>query len=190
MTDRDGLEIFGRQAVITDASGEQLTLHPLGLSDYSSCREEALDEYRRQQIRAWTKNADLMPDEQRTEWIREAFEKASGITYETLPSKDVEGDDSEGKHISHHVEYAMWWISSEPKGMLFALWLAAKKDPGQVNISIKQLEDRFMAGGDLNQQVLENAAQALGDISQPKIVGNGEAPPGAGRKRRRRRQRS
>lgn len=193
MEERDGIEVFRRKTVIKDAEGKELTLEPLSISDYGSAREESLDYYRRQQIKTWTKNADLIPDEHRQDWIREAFEKAQKLTYEDLPRHDIKERDADTGASVHltDVEYALWWMSTNPKGMLYSLWLSARKDPGQHDITVGELEKRFMAGGALDQGVLDQAANALGGISQPRIAGNGDASPGAGQtnKRRRRRQR-
>ncbi len=197
-SERDGQEVFGATRTIKDAKGSSLTVKPLGLSDFASAREESLDFYRREQIKAWTSNADLMPEDSRKEWIREAFEKAAQISYEDLPEKQVieYEDDEHSASIPkderiikavHHVEYAMWWISSEFKGMLFALWLSARK--AHPELTIEEIEQRFMSGEGVDETALNAAAQKVGKLSQAKIVGNGEAPDQPGRKRRKKRKR-
>jgi hypothetical protein len=187
---RDGIEIFGQEKAVDDASGEKLTLRPLGLSDYGSAREEALNDYRRQEIAVWSKNIDLIPEASREAWIRDAFENAAKIKYEDLPQKQIEEvDDGENSLPAMRVEYGLWWMSSTPAGMLYSLWLSAKKDPGQSSITKEEVEHRFMQNGMLNESLLEKAAQTLGELSEPKIAGNGGAPPSAGQKRRERRRR-
>ena len=84
------------------------------------------------------------------------------------------------------MEYVMWWISVNPAGMLFALWLSAKREPSQRMITPDELERRFQSkDGQMDMRSLERAAQTLGVLSQPDSAGNGEAPVGGGRKQRR-----
>lgn len=185
--------MFTSTGTVKDANGSKITVKPLVLSDYASIREESLDFYRRERIRAWTKNEDLMPEDVRREWIKEAFERAAKLEAKDLPDRTlIEYDDptKDNPTITKatKLEYALWWIATQPDGMLFALWLAAKKT--MPDITLDEVEERFMDGNSLDTEALEAAANKVGTISQSRIAGNGEAPPQAGRKRRRKRKRT
>jgi hypothetical protein len=195
MSEPDGLGVVGSLRSVPDAKQDKIILQPLALSDFATAREEALDWFRRDYLKTYAKNADLLPNSE--ELIREKFEEMANKRYEHLPTMDVieyendaiawqlEPEDRVIKDV-HRMEYVMWWISVNTTGMLFALWLSAKREPSQRNITQEELERRFQdEEGTMDMQSLEQAAQKLGVLSQPDTVGNGEAPVDGGKKKRR-----
>lgn len=201
---RDGLQVLAVQRNIEDAKGQPLALRPLGLSDYVTAREEAFKRYKSNKLKTITDNADSLRaglgDEEYRQLLRDELQKMSDLSYEDLPEKYVieyENDDpgipKQDRVIKkkHPVEYGLWWISSEADGQIFAMWLACRRVPSQADMTLKEMESRFMDDqGQMDQAALERAAGLLGGISEPKLAGNGEAvEPAAEKKKRRRRRR-
>jgi len=188
-----------RVAVFKTKDGKEIVFHSLTFSDYASASEQALAEYRRERIKAWTDNADLMPEASREAWIREAFETAQKLTVNDLPKKKVEREltFSNGKPIEEdgepvekeiEVEYTIWWMSKTVKGMMHMAWLSLRKDPSQQDMTPNDVDVLFRE----NTEDLEGAANIVGDLSNPTLVGNQEPPPEkteGGRKQRRKQRR-
>ena len=201
--DRDGLEVVGFSATVPDSDGGDLVLRPLTLSDYATVREAAISWWRRQKIKVYSENADLLHPTDvaaRSRFIESKLDKYGAVGYEQLPSMEVVEyeNDEEAWNLPEserkvkrkvHVEYAMWWMSAEPRGMLHVLWLSATREPSQRNLSMDDVEQRFTVGGVLDTHKLEKAAQELGRISQPRIAGNGSALHGGATKEKKRRRR-
>lgn len=188
MTERDGLELLNRQHIVELANGRSLVLTKLSIADFASCREQALSAYRREKIKAWTDNADLMPADVKQKWIQDAFHRASDICYEDLPRKDIR-DEVTGDIISS-AEYAAWWMSMTIDGQMHAIWLSLTKHASQSTMTHEDVAELFTDDSmQLDEEDVEKVAQALGELNEPKIVGNGEAPRPAGQKTRRRRRR-
>lgn len=195
-----------RTAGFTTPSGEKIAVASLGLGDLASAQEQALQEYRRDQIKAWTENADLMPNESRAQWIREAFDRAAAITLNDLPKMDVEvakldeqgkivvGEDGKVvKNVLREQDYVDWWASQSMSGRLFVVWLSIKRVNGQEHITLEEADRLFMSSrmkGKIDESALDDAAQLVGDLTQSQLSGNLQPPPQrAGRKERRRRRR-
>ena len=200
---RDGLSAFGGSGVTEDAKGSELILSPLRMSDYVSIRDESLARYRREQLKLITDNRDLFSEDEYKEMRDKEMIRVRQIEYEDLPDKEIiEYEDDANAHklpehqrvvkAKHMVEYALWWMSSSPAGMLFALWLSARREPSQSQLTLEQVVSRF--SNDLEKYdvtAIESAAARLSELSTPKIAGNGDAvdAPAEKKKRRRRRKR-
>lgn len=197
----DGMEtVAKRQASFRMKDGREITFSSLTLGDFVSAREQALQEYKREKIKTWTANLDLIPEDQRDAWVRQAFERAEEITAEGLPDKELDlpqylGNgkvkrDSRNQPVfkKQKVEYAMWWMSDTAGGRLYMTWLSMRKAPGQQDMTLADADALFTESLD----DLENAAQLVGDLSQSKLSGNSETPPAPateGRAKRRTRRR-
>lgn len=198
---RDGLSVFGGSGVTEDAKGSDLVLSPLRMSDYVSIRDESLARYRREQLKVLTDNRDLFSEGEYLEMRDKELARVRAIQYEDLPEKEViEYEDDENAHLipeedrvikeRHKVEYALWWMSSSPEGMLFALWLSARREPSQANLTKEQIEQRFASEVEkYDVGAIERAAAKLSQLSTPKIAGNGEAVDAPAKKKQRRRRR-
>jgi hypothetical protein len=161
------------------SSGKELVLCALGLRDWVAAQDKALADYKRRQIKTWTENADLLPEENRTELIHSAFERAEKLTAESLPEKQVK--DPDGKIES--VDYSSWWMADTIDGKIFAIWLSMRKSPGQETLLLNDIDAMFST----EMIELHKVANIVGELSIPKL-GNSEAPPKReGRKRRRNR---
>lgn len=166
-------------------NGEKVEIGSLGLADYVQAREEALAQYKRQRLATWTRNADLfenVSDEDRRAMLRDAFERAEGLTVEDLPEKDmvlpVRKDngrfarDKTGQLIAkrQRVEYTAWWMSETPEGRLFMTWLSIRRS--KPDFTIEDADEIFRD----HLEELERIADEVGEISSPKL-GNSSAPP-------------
>lgn len=182
--------------------GEKFVMSALGLKEYASGRSQALINYKREKIAGVIENVDLLPESERAAVRKMIFEEANRIEYEDLPKKviKVPRKEDDGKELmngdGHPVmfeqefDYGMWWMSEHPDGMMFSLWLTMTKHPSQSTMTLQQVSDIFTE----SPADLEAATQLTGELSEPKIGGNTEAPPGEGtetrRQRRRRRKRT
>lgn len=184
MAERDGMEVLSRVRSVELSDGRRFIVSPLSVGDYISCREQSLDYYKRQELRTYTKNVDLIKEAggDVNTILGEAFEKAKEISYEDLPSKEVTS--SEG---TQKIEYSMWWMGETPEGMMFAVWLSLRKDESQRDMTLDEVYEIFTEESQRGD--LEDIAQAVGEVTQPSLAGNGEASLDAGQKRRERRRR-
>lgn len=212
----DGLSIVGGVSSVETVSGPELVLRPLGLEDWESIRVESLKYYRREKIRAWTENLDLfdMSDEERAAERRSAIERAASIEYHQIEEREVieyaESEDFSDTSVRredrkvvrrHFVEYGQWWMAKTTPGVVFALWLSARRDPSQERITREEVEARFMQSAKLDDAALMKAADDLGQLTKSKLAGKSEASEAgpkeltakekrAERRRRRRKRRS
>jgi len=191
----DGLEILGVLDHAKDATGKEFVLSPLGLSDYATIRNKSLDWYRRDILKTYSENADLYPGDP-TVMIKAKFEEMAKFRVDNLPVMEVtEYEDDANSWATpvedrvvkkvHKVDYMSWWMSSNPEGMMFVLWMSARKDPGQSHMTSQDVEEMFMRDGQVDIETLERAAQKLGQLSQPSLAGNGEVPSAGDKKKRR-----
>ena len=169
-------------------SGREILLGQLGLSDFTDGKHECLRQYKRQMIETWTANADIMPDGQRDDWIRDAFIRAEKLQFEDLPTRKVSLpvvnpdtgkyslDPETGGWVMQEVDspYETWWISESPEGMLYAVWLSMRQCQGQQNFTLRDADELFRDALD----DLQNAAQVVGSISESQLAKNSQAPEG------------
>lgn len=198
---RDGLSAFGGSGVTEDAKGSDLILSPLRMSDYVSIRDESLARYRREQLKLITENRDLFSEAEYIEMRDKEMIRVRQIEYEDLPDKEIVEyeDDANAYRLpeeqrvvksKHRVEYALWWMSSSPAGMLFALWLSARREPSQSHLTLSEVENRFSSDVEkYDIRAIESAAARLSELSTPKIAGNGDAVDAPAEKKKRRRRR-
>jgi len=188
----NGTEVFRQFTSVKLSNGKAVNLRALGIGDFANIEQEALRLYRRDMIRTWTDNVDLMPTDKANEWIHDAFTRAEKISLNDLPSKtiiqhhpdDMEkpADDRRVLRVITNAPYANYWMGEEVDGQIYSIWLAAKHDtPG---VTIADIDDLFRDDeGRLSEADLHLVAQTLGELSAPKIAGNGQAPHRRRRKR-------
>ena len=172
-----------RGKLYTLPNGKEVEIKSLGLTDYVQAREEALAQWKRERIKTWTANADLMPDDDRPGMLRDAFERAELLTIEDLPAKRMKMPvrnkdtgklkrDKRGEAIIQiqRVEYSAWWMSETPEGRLCMTWLSIRRsDP---DFTIEDADEIFKEA----QDELERIADDIGEISGGDL-GNSPKPP-------------
>ena len=190
-----------RQRQVVEVRGRKIELAALTLRDYVEVRNQALSDFKRQLIRTWTENIDLLPAELRQKAITAAFEKAGTMTHEDMPAKQLQvpvRDASgklqrlNGKLVSQlrAVDYAMWWISETLEGKLFCAWLSMRACEGQEKITLDEASAIFTEA----TQELDEAANVVSNLSAPRVpVPNQDSRPadrtGARRQKKLARQR-
>ena len=168
-------------------NGEKVEIGALGLKDYVQAREEALTQYRRTRIQAWTKNLDLLDDltvAERQGIVQDAFARAE---VEDLPVKSMKlpirgkggrfliKDEQTGELLTktQEVEYTAWWMSDTPEGRLFMTWLSIRR--AKPDFTLEQADEIFRN----HVEELESIADAVGDISGPKLGNSSESTDAA-----------
>lgn len=175
--------IAHRKASFKTKTGEEFVLNSLEICDFVSIREESLKDYKRTQIKTYTDNLDLIPEDQRQSLLADAFARAEKIVYEDLPKKlaRVAYRDEDGNFVrdakggialkEQEVEYSIWWMSNTPQGMRFALWLSMTKISSQQHMTLKDVDRMFHDAMD----DLEAAMELVGKLSETHL-GNSSAP--------------
>lgn len=168
--DHDQMEAASRRVIhIPTKSGREILVGSMEYRNLVSIRERCLADYRREQIKAWTENADLIPEDKRDDWIRDAFKRASEITVGDLPEQSVKIPRN-GELVSRKVAYDVWWASEDPRGILYSIWLAAKNVEGQEDITLQEIEDEFTGeDGQLETARLDEAGNLVGQVSEPRL---------------------
>lgn len=170
------MQTVGRKKRVLELpNGHKIELAALGLQDWAQCADEALQQYRRQQIENTTRNADLLPEGLREEMIRKAFSEAQALTVDDLPKKQTELPvfdaktrrpkmSASGKPVIQvqTVDYAIWWISKTPQGMLYSTWLSAKRAGSEMTLD--EIDELFANSGGLDK-----AADVVGDLTKPEL---------------------
>ncbi len=170
-------------ASFTLANGKTLHLSAMGLRDWAEAQQQALQQYKRQQIKTWTQNADLMPEGKRDDWIRDAFQRAESIGPEDLPPKTMEIPVPDPSHptellkvdgvvqtVKQDVMFTLWWLSETGEGKLYATYLSMRvRQPG---ITLEEVDQLFIEA----QSELDEVANTVGDLSRQRL-GNEPNPP-------------
>lgn len=183
----------GHEAAITQSrvhtlkSGKRIELGRLGLQDFVQCKEQALHEYKRELIKTWTLNADLLPEEMRDSAIKEAFQRAQEIHSRDLPKMTAQMPvvengrfkrDEDGQVVTTEAEipYEGWWTSQTPEGMLYATWLSMRRCEGQRQVTLDDADEIFRDA----QEDLQEAAGVVGELSDSALTaemeGNSPTP--------------
>jgi hypothetical protein len=161
-----------RMTTIPLPDGEELVLCSFAYADWQHVKSEALRVYKRDRIKTITDNADLLPEEQRAETVRRAFQEAQDITLDDLPVKTVIEADDNGDETTTEMDYVTWWLSLTIDGKIFAAWLSARRAPGQESITRNDIVDKLLD----NPVELEEAAQEIGKMSTSEIAKNSPSP--------------
>ena len=180
----DGSEISMERVVRrigthTMSNGKEIVLCALSLKDFVAARDKCLSEFKRRQLLTWTENVDLLPEDERQGYLREAFARVEQLTVDQLPKQTVV---DEG--IPMTLDYASWWMSDTAEGKLFTTWLSMRKAQGQEKLTLDDIDNIFMDA----QQDLDNASKTVGDLSAAKL-GNSEAPETTRERRKTKRRR-
>jgi hypothetical protein len=165
-----------QQHSFTLHSGQTVILGALSLQDFITLQARALAEYKREMIRTWSDNEDLFPPDVWKEQLREAGIKAQGITISDLPRKTINVPKTKGGKpvykdgeiviVATTVPYEVWWMSETPSGKMHACWLSMRGVEGQEGTALDDVDRLFReVMGDL-----EEAAQLVGEISQPTLL--------------------
>jgi len=152
-----------RMAVQPLPDGSDLVLCSFDYADWQHIKAEALSSYKRERLKTWTENVDLLPEDMRREALQEAFKRAEDVTFETLPHKKLDGEDA---------DYISWWLSETVEGMLFAVWLSARHAPEQQGITRDDIANKFISAS----TELEQAAQHVGTMSASDLAKNSQGP--------------
>lgn len=194
----DGLSaVVRRRKTFPLPNGKELEISQLTLRDVAALREQACSDYKRNLIETYTRNSDLLPEDQRQSAIADAFKRAEAITADDLPAKKawipkVTADGTPCQHtgeryfhihakvwIDHggpileekDVDYATWWSSFTNIGRLHTLWLSVRHCPGQQEMTKDELLALIA-----DDSVLDSAASEIGDLSEPRLGKKGEPP--------------
>lgn len=157
-------ESTSRGRLVELPNGRTVEIRPLTLRDLAQLEEQSLAAHKRTYLETYSKNIDLIPKEFLRDWLKEAFQTASAMSVDSLPSKKTES--------GRPVEYAFWWAGHTIAGKMNAVWLSLRRaDP-----SIKFDDLDQLIGTDA--ETLERLANAIGEISAPTEgpEGNGTAP--------------
>ena len=176
--------------------GREITIGSIGIKEMGSARQAALVHYKREKIEGVCKNLDLLPEDQRDAMRQEAFRDANRIEIDDLPDKTakeplekdgevLKGADGNVQTQKRTFDYPTWWSSFHPDGQLFNIWQSMNKHGGE--ISLLEISDIFST----SPEDLTEVVDIIGELSNPTLLGNGEAPQAEGpeEKRRRRRRR-
>lgn len=182
--------------------GQKLHLCSFGMYQWSAVKEAALDYYKRNHIRTWTKHADLLPEHMREAAIERAFRDVQNTTILDLPpvvvqvpALDDDGNvirkpvlDKEGNVIpgavgdpilvDRELDYASWWMS-QIDGSLYCLWLSATMAPGQQHLTERDVSEMFAMFGSRQHEEIDKAAATLSRIGRldEDLSKNSSPPP-------------
>jgi hypothetical protein len=177
-----------RRRVHTLKDGTKIELAQLGLTEVTQCKQQALHEYRQDQIKVVTgaKDAYLEAGISEAEFradVKQAILDAQKLTYEDLPMREAHGPvivngkyqretDGSIKMKVQKMPYVSWW-AEQPEGMLYAVWLSARKCPGQEQIQIADVDKMFE---DLLED-LEAASDIVGELTDTVLTDPNPAAP-------------
>lgn len=193
----DDLRMLARRREVADLSdGSTVELSALTIRDFAELQSQALAYYRRELIKAWASNADLLPDEHRDALVRQAFERAANVTLSDLPGvqtverrpvdREVDGQKKiEMVEVPVSVEYVPWWMDKTYDGLLYTTWLAARRC--SVGLTLDQWSER-LSGAFEDVRAVANVVVRLSFTMSAGAEG-GQPDPRMRRERRRKRGR-
>ena len=178
-------------------TGRRIEINSLTVGDFINAKEESFRQFKREFIRTYTENADLMPEDVRKQEIQEAFRKASLLTAHDLPQQTMSfpvqnGDgykrDEEGNLVTQsvRVDYPNWWMSETLEGKMFMAWLSMRKSPSQRDISLDDVYEMFSPA----LSDLEEVANTAGELSQGRLAGQEDKKKDGKMSRRNRRRKN
>lgn len=171
--------------------GKTISIGKMVFDDFASAKEQAAAEYKRNLIKTWTDNLDLLeklPPDVRATALQDAFLRAEKITADSLPPKMIwypKRDKTTGKVVVNkeerffhkeakrwiekggpileeiEVEYSGWWLSQTNSGKIFAAWLSMKRCPGQEDWTIDDVMGILQ-----DEEAIESAAREIGTLSE------------------------
>jgi len=171
--------------------GSEIVLCSFGPIDWAAVEEGSLDYFKRQLIKTWTDNLDLLPESDRSGAIKSAYREAQRVTKSDLPKMRMDFpqlggedepviEDGKVKMVSKEVDYASWWMGDTVDGKLHALWLSARKAAGQEKWTKAEVAEKFQAAmvhkSESVSAEIEAAAQTVGRISQMELGKNSSSP--------------
>lgn len=172
---QDGMGRIARRRQTMQVDGRTIELSALTIGDFVEARQQALDAYRREHVRAWSVAAESLPDADRSRLLTDAVAKAAELTIDDLPNKKVQvprrsrdgqvEQDQDGNPVldTHTVDYGLWWASETIEGRLFCVWLSMRACPQQADISRDEVDVIFT---ELAEELAE-AADTVVQLSQP-----------------------
>jgi len=156
--------------------GKKITISSLTVQDFSRIEKEALRTFKRRFIETYTDNIDLVPDQsKRDQIVQVAMDKAAKIDVQDLPLRKMRIPDyqrnGKGKPKLvgtklQEVDYTLQWMSETVDGKLFSAWLSIIACKGQEGMTLEDADALFMDSA----PDLEEAAQIIGGMSQPKVL--------------------
>lgn len=166
----------GKESVVsrraTMKAGEKTyEFEALSLKDWVQAEHEALRQYKKGLIETYADNLDSLPEAIRESQLTAAFEKASTMTLDDMPKKELDIPAMDpatrkplmrrGKPVTikQQVPYQAWWMSNTPSGQIYTIWLSMKKC--KADVTLEDIDEIFA-----KPELLEQAAQLIGELSQ------------------------
>jgi hypothetical protein len=186
MATGNGSAVVLRSRIINLPDGTPIELAQFTFRDFQLIKEEACAHYKRSMIATYTRNLDLIPEDRRAKILDDALSRAEAIGPENLPKKThkmpvrnqetgkLVRDPASGQLVieNQEIEYYQWWLSFTIEGQVFSVWLGARKC--KADITLDYIQRVYMN----HLQELDSAADAMGELSEPRL-GNEEAPAAA-----------
>lgn len=171
--------------VTEEIGGKTFQMGVIDLKDLGQLERQALQSFRREYIKTYRDNVELLPEESRDQAVAEAFERAAMLDVESLPMRQSESQvydsdgnpkkDRKGRLITRlqKVPYAAWWIGSTFDGMLHMVWLSMKKEKPDMTLD----DAAKLITSDGGESRLAELAATVDEISAPNLVKNLEGTP-------------
>jgi len=176
--------VVRRRRVVQTRSGRTVELSALTLQDLVQLREAAFAEFKRLRIKTWSENAGEMPEDVRSEWIKDAFLRAERLEWSDLPRQTVQTPAG-----PQGVEYAVWWMSTTMPGQMHTIWLSMRASPTHLGLGLHEAADLLGQDPDeiaeIAEAVAEITAPTLGETQAPREDRRGANRPDRRRGRRR-----
>ncbi len=159
--------------VTEEVAGQTLEMAPLDLKDLGSLERQALKFYKDNSVQSFVEMAGkYLPEADRGKAIRETIDKIAFMDIDSLPEKEQEVAESDGKGgvrmKVQKIPWAAWWMQRTFDGMLHFVWLSAKKK--RPNLTFDDCAKLITIGG--GQPKLGELVKTVDEISQPAILGN------------------
>jgi hypothetical protein len=158
--------------------GKGYIISPITLLDMELIEDAALKQWKKRTLDAYKENQEMYltmmtPDELRAECL-----KVGSMGIDDIPQRMMqlaardddgnlvyEGDPPKIKIIEILVDYAGWWASKTPRGMVMSCWLSLKKHQPEVTLEIADSLFRDDAG-QLMKEDLERISEQVGKASR------------------------
>ena len=139
--------------------GKECRPRPLTIRELTELQRDCLQKYRRQYVEAYSSNADLLPEAERSAFIREKIDEAAKLDFTTLPKKDVYDP---GKIVLN--EKVETWLEQNVKGY-------KKKDGAAKDKHDLYARRTIAACLDADMLLVDDYKEMTGELPKPTKVG-------------------
>jgi hypothetical protein len=159
VSDENLRAIVQRQRTLELSPGIAVELSAFTIRDWARIEEEALAAAKRDLIKTYTANQDLLDEASRKAILSEAFQRAETLRLDNVPPVKIDAGDGEPIELP----FTVYWMGRTLSGLLYTVWLSARHSKPELTL------DDVSKYFSVHRSRLDEAANIVGEISRPTL---------------------